>query len=258
MRALVIGGSRFVGLHLVLELLKGGHQVAVLNRGVTPIDLPPEVERIAADRRNRDHMAPALASRRFDAVFDIVCEQTRDAEILAEALPGMGHYVTCSGTRIYAIGDVFPIREDAPLDPNPPPDSVGAVRLVCADILTDAGKVHGYPVTVLRPHRIYGPHNYNLSWEPSFFARAEQGRPRRARLGLRLRGPRRRRPTQRRLAALRRLGAARREPNTARVELVEAQGAPLRRMVSTALTLADQAQEVADGGSPLVAQGPRA
>ncbi|MCH8284532.1 MAG: NAD-dependent epimerase/dehydratase family protein [Chloroflexi bacterium] len=177
MKTLVIGGSRFVGLHLVRELLKDGRQVAVLNRGVTPADLPPQVERLRADRRDPAQMRSALAGRRFDAVFDIVCEQVADAEILAEALPGMGHYVMCSGTRIYAMGDIFPVTESSPLDPDPPADSVGAIRLACADLLTEAGRRHGYPVTVIRPHRIYGPDNYNLAWEPSFFARVEQGRP---------------------------------------------------------------------------------
>ncbi len=177
MNTLVIGGTRFVGLHLVRELLREGHRVAVLNRGLTPAPLPPQVERLRADRRHREQMRAALASRRFDAVFDIVCEQAADAQVLADVLPGMGHYILCSGTRNYAIGDAFPIREDAPLDPSAPPDSVGSIRLVCADILTEAGKRHGYPVTVHRPHRIYGPDNYNLDWEPSFFARVEQGRP---------------------------------------------------------------------------------
>ncbi len=177
MNTLVIGGTRFVGLHLVRELVKDGHRVAVLNRGQTQAVLPPHVERIQADRRNREQMRRALAGRRFDAVFDIVLEQVVDAEILAEALPRMGHYVMCSGTRIYAIGDVFPVREDAPFDPSQPPESVGVIRLKAADILTEAGKRHGYPVTVLRPHRIYGPDNYNLDWEPSFFARVERGLP---------------------------------------------------------------------------------
>ena len=174
---LVIGGSRFVGLHTIYELLKAGHRVTVLNRGLTPATFPPEVEVLRADRRDREQMRRALHGRRFDALYDIVCEQVVDAEILADVLPGMGHYILCSGTRIYAVGDVAPVRENAPLDPDAPADSIGAIRLTCADILTEAGKRDGYPVTVLRPHRIYGPHNYNLDWEPSYFARIEKGSP---------------------------------------------------------------------------------
>ena len=50
MNVLVIGGTRFVGLHLVYQLLREGHQVTALNRGLTPGDLPPEVERLRALR----------------------------------------------------------------------------------------------------------------------------------------------------------------------------------------------------------------
>ncbi len=84
MRTLVIGGSRFVGLHLVFRLLRSGHEVSVLNRGVTPSgELPSSAERIYADRRNLSQMKGALGGRRFDAVFDITLEQVADGEPLA-------------------------------------------------------------------------------------------------------------------------------------------------------------------------------
>ena len=43
MRALVLGGSVFIGRQLVDSLLLRGHQVTVLNRGLTPHDLPDDV-----------------------------------------------------------------------------------------------------------------------------------------------------------------------------------------------------------------------
>ena len=45
MRALVLGGSAFIGRQLVDTLLHRGHSVTVLNRGLTPNDLPDDVER---------------------------------------------------------------------------------------------------------------------------------------------------------------------------------------------------------------------
>ena len=44
MRALVLGGSAFIGRQLVDTLLHRGHSVTVLNRGLTPNDLPDDVE----------------------------------------------------------------------------------------------------------------------------------------------------------------------------------------------------------------------
>ena len=43
MRALVLGGSVFVGKRLVQALVAGGHDVSVLNRGKTPTELPEGV-----------------------------------------------------------------------------------------------------------------------------------------------------------------------------------------------------------------------
>ena len=35
-RVLVLGGTQFIGVHIVRELLAQGYEVALLNRGVTP------------------------------------------------------------------------------------------------------------------------------------------------------------------------------------------------------------------------------
>ena len=53
MRVLVLGGTRFIGLALVEELLGAGHTVAVVHRGEheSP-DLPPTVEHIHTARRD--------------------------------------------------------------------------------------------------------------------------------------------------------------------------------------------------------------
>ena len=50
MKALVLGGSVFVGRRLVELLVAGGHDVTVLNRGRTATDLPDSVQRLTADR----------------------------------------------------------------------------------------------------------------------------------------------------------------------------------------------------------------
>ena len=71
MRALVLGGSVFVGKHTVDALLAGAQEVAVLNRGKTPTDLPDEVERLVADRTDIDQLSAALHAREWDTVFDV-------------------------------------------------------------------------------------------------------------------------------------------------------------------------------------------
>src|SRR5687767_14858564 len=68
---LILGGTRFVGRLLVLDLLGRAHRVTVLNRGITPDDLPPEVERLRADRGEPEAVAAAVRGRTFDAVADL-------------------------------------------------------------------------------------------------------------------------------------------------------------------------------------------
>ncbi len=76
MRVLVIGGTLFIGRLLVEELLKDGHEVAVLHRQPKH-DWGRRVENIMADRNDADSVREALSTRRFDVVFDNVYDWER-------------------------------------------------------------------------------------------------------------------------------------------------------------------------------------
>ena len=54
MKILILGGTRFIGYTLLRELLIQGHEVTILNRGVTEASIPDSVERIQADRDDDD------------------------------------------------------------------------------------------------------------------------------------------------------------------------------------------------------------
>jgi nucleoside-diphosphate-sugar epimerase len=66
--SLVLGGTGFVGRRLVEVLVAEGNLVTVLNRGVTPVELPPGVDRLVADRSHPASMRSALARSDWDAV----------------------------------------------------------------------------------------------------------------------------------------------------------------------------------------------
>nr|MDQ3724539.1 NAD-dependent epimerase/dehydratase family protein [Actinomycetota bacterium] len=51
MRILVLGGTRFLGLALVHELLEAGHSVAVVHRGEHEPEGLAGVEHVHVDRR---------------------------------------------------------------------------------------------------------------------------------------------------------------------------------------------------------------
>ena len=61
MRVLVIGGTEFIGLHLVRALWRDGHSVTVFNRGHRLDRLPPGVHVITGDRK--DHAGMRARSR---------------------------------------------------------------------------------------------------------------------------------------------------------------------------------------------------
>src|SRR3989441_11158998 len=67
MKLLVLGGTVFLGRHVVESALARGHSVTLFNRGRQNPDLFAKVEKLRGDR---DGDLSALGGRRFDAVID--------------------------------------------------------------------------------------------------------------------------------------------------------------------------------------------
>jgi 2'-hydroxyisoflavone reductase len=64
---LVLGGTKFLGVHIVELALQRGHTVTLFNRGKTNADLFPQLEHLKGDR---DAQLDSLKGRRWDAVID--------------------------------------------------------------------------------------------------------------------------------------------------------------------------------------------
>jgi len=90
MELLVLGGTVFLGRHIVHSALDQGHRVTLFNRGRSNPELFPEVERLSGDR---DGKLESLAGRQWDAVVDTCGYVPRlvgdSARALAESV---GHY----------------------------------------------------------------------------------------------------------------------------------------------------------------------
>ena len=56
MRILIIGGTRFLGRHLVEAALDRSHDVTLFNRGKSNPDLFPQLETILGDREHDDQL----------------------------------------------------------------------------------------------------------------------------------------------------------------------------------------------------------
>ena len=99
MKLLIVGGTAFVGRAIAWSAWHHGHDVTVLNRGVTSSDLPESIERLVGDRRGD---LSALAARSFDATIDVIAYRPSDVERLAAALDDRGgHYIQISSISAY-------------------------------------------------------------------------------------------------------------------------------------------------------------
>lgn len=99
MRILVLGGTQFLGRHVVDAALEHGHQLTLFNRGRTRPELFHDVEKLRGDR---DGDLEALTGRDFDAVVDTSGYVPRLVEQTIDALGTIGHYTFVSTIGVYA------------------------------------------------------------------------------------------------------------------------------------------------------------
>jgi nucleoside-diphosphate-sugar epimerase len=181
MRVLVTGGNRYIGLDLVFELSRRGHDVTVINSHVAP--LPPGAKRIHADRRIPGEFERALKDHcdSFDVVFDNTAYVPADVEPVVELFRGrVQHYVFTSSQAVYRRSFVQPIREHfrrhAPHDTDPR-KAYGVGKVQIEDYLLREWLRDRFPTTCLRVGHTLGPRSPQPTRDPAFFARLEAGRP---------------------------------------------------------------------------------
>lgn len=181
MRVLVTGGNRYIGLDLVNELARAGHDVTVINSHEAP--MPDGVTRIHADRTKPGALHAALEAHRddFDAIFDHTAYRPADMEPLIELFRGrIQHYVFTSSQAVYRRSFVQPIREDFrrhAADDGDPRKAYGVGKVQCEDHLLGLWEREGFPATWLRVGHTLGPRSPQPTRDPAFFARLEAGRP---------------------------------------------------------------------------------
>lgn len=161
---LVLGGTQFVGRHIVEALLSAGHRVTIFTRGQTPDELSPEVERLHGDRQGGRAGLEALRNRHWDACVDVSGYLPGAVRASAELLQdAVGRYVFVSTVSVYADQSRHPIREHDPLLPPAPEDltgvtgeTYGPLKVTCERVVEE---VFGERATLLRPQIVAGPHD---------------------------------------------------------------------------------------------------
>ncbi len=178
MKVLVIGGTLFVGRALVSSLAKAGHEVWIMHRKPKH-DFGKRIGNIQADRNDVDAVKAALASHRFDVIYDNVYDAERGTtaahvEAAARAAGDRLHrYVFLSSVGAY--GDGLNHHEGDALAPDDHPDLYVRNKAMTERMLFRMHQRTGLPVVTLRPPYIYGKGNPYYR-EAFFWDRLRDGR----------------------------------------------------------------------------------
>ena len=165
MRLLVLGGTRFLGRHVVEAALAAGHDVTIFNRGLTPSpwDAATVMHRVGnRDARIEPGLA-TLAAGEWDAAIDMSGYVPRCVAAGVERLGGrVAHYTFVSSMSVYADASRPGLDETATvatLDDAASEDITahyGALKARCED---EVRVVFGDRALIVRPGLIVGPHD---------------------------------------------------------------------------------------------------
>ena len=172
MKLLILGGTRFLGRHLVTSAVACGHEVTLFNRGTHPTDDLTSVEAIQGDRHSN---LAKLQGRRWDAVIDTCGMLPRSVRAAAEILSdSVERYIFISTQNVYADVSTPGVTETAPLatltnaqldeaytiDRSGEPSYgklYGGLKALCEQA---AQEVMPNRVLIIRPGLIVGPYDY--------------------------------------------------------------------------------------------------
>jgi 2'-hydroxyisoflavone reductase len=157
LKILFLGGTGFIGPHMVRYAMYRGHEVTLFNRGKSAPSLFPGAETLTGDR---DRGLDSLKGKKWDAVVDnsgYVPRHVRDsAELLKDSV---SRYVFVSTGSVYKFDQPY-LDEDSAVLPLEDPSSedvnkyYGPLKVLCEEAVR---KTYGERGTILRLHIVAGP-----------------------------------------------------------------------------------------------------
>lgn len=160
MKILIIGGTRFLGRHLVNSARARGHEVTLFNRGKTNPDLFRKVKTIRGDREKDLNQLEGT----WDAVIDTCGYVPRVVKLSANMLKlKTEKYVFISSISVYANFAKIGINESDPVAKladesieEVTGETYGALKALCEKTVQE---ILGIDSLIIRPGLIVGPHD---------------------------------------------------------------------------------------------------
>ncbi|UFT98327.1 NAD-dependent epimerase/dehydratase family protein [Radiobacillus kanasensis] len=162
MKVLIIGGSNFVGRHIVEQAVERGHTVTMFNRGKSNPGLFPSIEKIEGDR---DKDVALLLNREWDSVIDTCGFFPRVVDRSVQLLKDhVKHYTFISTVSVYKDFLEPNKTEEAELATiedttveEKTPETYGPLKVLCEDKVRNGFDHH----LIVRPGFIVGPYDYS-------------------------------------------------------------------------------------------------
>ncbi|ELY68527.1 NAD-dependent epimerase/dehydratase family protein [Natrinema versiforme] len=172
--ALVIGGTRFIGRHLVEDLLEHEYDVTIFNRGNSenPFADDDRVAHVEGDRTNDTALESAAMTVDPDAVFDCVAYHPKDVHAATRIFDDCEAYVYVSSGAAYGAEEIPKREDETTLEPCSAEQATDDTfetygnRKAEGDRAVFAAADNGIRAMAVRPPIVYGPHDHTerLDW----------------------------------------------------------------------------------------------
>jgi nucleoside-diphosphate-sugar epimerase len=172
LKVLVIGGTKFLGYHLVQRLIAMEIDVTVFNRGITPDDFGDKIQRVLGDRKDYKNFFEIFRKQPFDVVVDLIGYEADDIEVAIKTFKDhVGQYIFISTGQVYLVTKNLhqpATEEDYNQDiiecpPGEEPAYLyGINKRKCEDLLVSAFNFQHFPSVRFRCPIIHGARDYTL------------------------------------------------------------------------------------------------
>jgi nucleoside-diphosphate-sugar epimerase len=156
MKVLFIGGTGNISSYCVELALERGYGVTVLNRGKTQVSFSRPVTTVIGDRNDRALLRQVAEREHFDVACDFIGYLPEEVAVDIDAFSGqVGQFLYISSVAAYQKPPRYYIHtESTPL--HNPFWKYASDKIACENLLNQAYREKGFPMTIVRPWHTYG------------------------------------------------------------------------------------------------------